>query len=96
MSEETLHVYSQYGSHDDAVIVGTKDALIKLRHAIDNAIEVGNGQCSSFTADGEGFTTVVMHRESKHYYQNVGLPYASDAFGQGGPLDPRDPEADNE
>lgn len=99
--EQTLHVYSQYGPHDDAVVVGTKASLIALRDAIGRALESGDASCEGVTADGEYFQVVVMCRESQSYYDKVGLPYASDAYvGSGASdyhaLDPRDPEADEE
>lgn len=54
-----LHVYSQYMWHDDAVIRGTKTALLALRDAIDAAIEGTEGRAEVYATDGEGYHVVV-------------------------------------
>lgn len=90
-----LHVYAQYSPHDDAVIAGDKEALTALRDAITQAIEGKEASFNSFTQDGEGFRVLVKCRHTDStFFNNVGLPYTADYYGEGGPLDPRDPEAD--
>lgn len=89
----TLHVYSQNTTHDDSVIAGTKEALVGLRNAINQALEAGEGTSESFAADGEGFQCTVKLRES-NYFQKVALPYIQ-SFEEFPGLDPRDPEADS-
>lgn len=54
-----LHVYSQYMWHDDAVIRGTKTALVALREALDAAIANGEGNAEFFATDGEGYRVVI-------------------------------------
>lgn len=54
-----LHVYSQYMWHDDAVIRGTKTALLALRDAVDAAIEGAEGRVEVLATDGEGYHVVV-------------------------------------
>lgn len=53
---ELLHIFGQEQWHDEAYITGTKEALIRLRDAIDNAIN--NDVISRpvfMTNDGEGY-----------------------------------------
>jgi hypothetical protein len=91
-----LHVYAQYTSHDDAIIVGTKDAVARLRDALNRALESGESVVGSTTADGEGFQVIVKVRDADSYYERVGLPYTADYHNNNdGILDPRDPEADD-
>lgn len=55
----TLHIYSPYQWHDEAFIVGTREALTALRDAIAEALSGAEGSAASlsFAADGEGFAT---------------------------------------
>ena len=55
-----LHIYGQQRWHDDAVIVGTKEALIQLRDALDQAIANKNGAARVTQTDGEGFDIIIM------------------------------------
>jgi len=58
--DDFLHVYGQYMWHDDAVIRGTKTALLALREAIDSAIATGTGETEVFATDGEGYLVVIQ------------------------------------
>lgn len=55
-----LHVYGQYSYHDEAVIRGTRTALLHLREAIDAALEKGKGSTELFATDGEGYELLVI------------------------------------
>lgn len=55
-----LHVYGQYSYHDEAVIRGTRTALLQLREAIDDALENGISGTELFATDGEGYELRVV------------------------------------
>ena len=56
-----LHVYGPSGPHDEPLIVGSREALERLRDAIDRSLErVHSAQTGFFTADGEGFDLHVL------------------------------------
>lgn len=55
-----LHVYGQYMWHDDALIKGTRSALLLLREAIDDALATSAGERTVFATDGEGYAVKVV------------------------------------
>lgn len=57
---EFLHVYGQYLWHGEAVIRGTREALVLVRKAIDDALEGGEGYADLLATDGEGYQLVVV------------------------------------
>lgn len=59
-SLEWLHVYGQYTWHADATLRGTKEGLLKLRAAIDAALESGKGEAVVMASDGEGYRLQVI------------------------------------
>lgn len=73
-----LHVHAQYQWHDDAFIVGDREALTQLRAAIDAALaaEDGLGRATTFTGDGEGFTAHVVRIDAQRM-ERMRLPYTS-------------------
>lgn len=73
-----LHLYAQEWWHDDARIAGTKDALILLRDALNEAIENGASICEDvFTSDGEGYDVHIIE-VSKEQTTHMAVPYAGD------------------
>lgn len=57
-----LHIYAQAFWHEEAVIVGNRDALLALADAINVAVlsgDSGTESMEAFTADGEGYTVRV-------------------------------------
>ena len=74
-----LHAYGQKCWHDDALIVANKEALIKLKNAIDVAIKYGEGRLSTSTSDGEGYDLYVKcldgEAETNDVWGNLELPY---------------------
>ncbi len=58
----TLHVYAQSHEHDEAYLIGTRDALVQLREAIDIALSNKARRRESvsvadfFSSDGEGYS----------------------------------------
>lgn len=58
--ENFLNVYGQLTWHDSVEIQGTKEGLLKLKKAIEQAIEEGSGQAKDFfDSDQEGYEVVV-------------------------------------
>lgn len=56
-----IQIYSQFQQHDDAWIVATREALIELKAAIDEALDHGIGAIDpAWCADGEGYELNVV------------------------------------
>lgn len=56
-----LHLYGQSHNHDEAVLVGNREALESLRTAIDAALSANPIQAmEAFASDGEGFDAFVI------------------------------------
>lgn len=73
------HIYAQYIWHGDAMIEGTRAALVEIRDAIDQALRTGmdaETKESIFTRDGEGYRVVVKVRNYA-YLQDATLPYTA-------------------
>lgn len=86
-----LHIYAQDHEHDGAWIVGSKEGLIALRDAIDQAIQTGVGWTPSgyesrgvMATDGEGYDVRVIQdnsgwgapvSESKTVWDRLECPY---------------------
>ena len=82
----TLHIHSQGGPHEDAVIVGDEKALRLLASAIQRAIESGLDGSASFCADGEGFICYVVKRDD---LEDLKLPYTDEPYKDcGGEIHP--------
>ena len=70
-----LHVYGQEQQHEEVYILGTKEALIALKTAIDKVIQTDKpGLAAAFTTDGEGFYTIVKQIDSEGM-KDYCLPY---------------------
>ncbi len=72
----TLHVCGQEDPHDEIRIVGTRDALMALWHAIRRAIDTGNASTDAdiYTNDGEGFR-VTVERTNSTGMRRLPAPY---------------------
>jgi len=71
-----LHVYAQQLNHDSAWIVGDRQALYELRHAIDLALQEGNTCIEFEVADGESYSLYVAELGSKEMaWEQLDLPY---------------------
>ncbi|SMB96847.1 hypothetical protein SAMN00808754_1685 [Thermanaeromonas toyohensis ToBE] len=75
-----LHVYGQRYWHDEAVILGNKEALEALARAVEKAIKSGHGEAELYTADGEGYTIVVLRKGEPwpEGWEHLALPYTDD------------------
>lgn len=69
-----LHIYSQCYSHGEAWVCGDREALTALRGALDRVLTGPDraAAMTSFTNDGEGYTTFVVLTEDT----TISLPYA--------------------
>jgi hypothetical protein len=76
-----LHIYAQPFEHQEAFILGDKEALTNLRNAIDKALTNGNNEssCQFYTTDGEGYQVLVLCREMT---DNVALPYTAEDYAE--------------
>ena len=72
------HVYSPEAWHDDAFIVAGTDALLKIKETIDKAIAYGQGSCSLFVGDGEGFDLVIVKLDDSAKQNKMQVPYTDD------------------
>lgn len=59
-----LHVRGQFTYHGEAYIVGTRAGLLKLRNAIDEAIESRDSEAIVCANDGEGYAVTVRRAAS--------------------------------
>lgn len=57
--EQILKVFGAAFWHSSVNIVGSRDALIDLRDAIDEAIKNDTGSADFFEVDGEGYKVTV-------------------------------------
>ena len=76
-----LHLYGQEYYHDETYIVGSKESLLSLKKAIEDALETGRGSTEFFTADGEGYDTNIILREDQwqsKFWTDLALPYAGE------------------
>lgn len=78
------HLYAQNHWHDEAYIVGNRKALTGLRDALNAALAGEIGVAEAFAADGEGYFTVCLLRDS---VDGMALPYtdevAAESAGEG-------------
>jgi hypothetical protein len=88
-SRDTLHVYASEHPHEAATIMGTPDALRRLRDAIDRALANKRAECAIvFASDGEGYAAVVHPCEDM---TDTWLPYAQ-LHSYGGRVNPTSAE----
>jgi hypothetical protein len=87
--DNVIHVYPGEAWHCDGYIVGEKSGLLRLRKAIDAALESENnpgmGVAPAFVNDGEGYNLFVICTDEETDYLSV--PYTSEdaLMGSGSP-----------
>ena len=59
-----LHVHSQSFQHDDAFLIGNKQALEILKATIEEALKTGECSLELYTVDGEGYDLHVFCDDS--------------------------------
>lgn len=75
MTDAFLHIHAQHCQHDEAFIIGNRDALIALRTAIDNVLTHNTPQIvDAFVSDGEGFEAHIVLRTDTEMSTEV-VPY---------------------
>ena len=72
MTMPVVHIWSQGAWHDSSYIVGDRDGLMKLRDALDQAIESGAATAEVFVSDGEGYDIDVTCVEDT---KRLAVPY---------------------
>lgn len=72
-----IHIYAQSAWHAPSHIFGTRGDLLKLAEAIRDALEDGEGDCGTYTADGEGYQ-VEVYLCSDEEMNMLPLPYTED------------------
>lgn len=80
MKDSDLHIYAQAHSHQDAYIVGNREALIALKEAIEMVLiskKDGVFGMDAFTSDGEGYKIIVVETDDM---EHMVLPYTGDDF----------------
>mgnify|MGYP001567222731 FL=1 len=55
-----LHIYAQGSWHEEAYIVGNREALETLAQNIEAALRDGRSKRGSYASDGEGYNVVVV------------------------------------
>lgn len=71
-----LHIYAQTQEHDNAHIVGTTDALTRLRDRIDDALSGAVDTVSiAFASDGEGYEVYISVEDNPHTWDILKMPY---------------------
>lgn len=76
-----LHIFAQHDWHDDAYIVGEREALEALRDAIDRVLSANKAQVmGAFVSDGEGFNVIVAPLEEAQF-DKLKLPYTGKNAG---------------
>jgi hypothetical protein len=73
-----LHVYGQHTHHDEVYIVADHIGLIRLRDTIVRALHDQMGTQLVMTSDGEGYTLIVLRRDSQKDWERLQLPYMAD------------------
>jgi hypothetical protein len=72
LPEAWVHIRPQNYSHDSAEIVGTRNGLIALTDAINNALANTDGVAVVFASDGEGYEVRVRKSST---IDGIGEPY---------------------
>lgn len=73
--EATLHVYSPWTWHDDARLIGNREALEALQEALTHVLAgQGTAILQTFTSDGEGFDLEVR-MVTREEMDQLPMPY---------------------
>lgn len=77
-----LHVFSNEVWHESAAIVGGREALVKLKEAIDKALSEGEATFETMVNDGEGYNVNVMCVEDEEVITVLAVPYTDEIAEQ--------------
>lgn len=80
MNNPTLHVFNQYCNHDDVWLRGNREALKRLRDALDVVLQPGKdaGAVGMWANDGEGYNVYILAVDDEEKWKNAALPYRAD------------------
>ncbi|WP_252504094.1 hypothetical protein [Sporosarcina sp. Marseille-Q4943] len=70
-----LHIYGQQMWHSDAFIVGNREALERLRNAIDQALQYGEKRELFYPEDNEAFDLYISCTEDSFAMSQLDPPY---------------------
>lgn len=80
-----LHIFAQPYWHQAAFIVGDREALVRLKEALDAVLDTNNAgydtaeaSFDAFTADGEGYKTIILCREENDVWNKIAMPYTDE------------------
>ena len=82
-----LHIFPQLMWHTEATIIGDREALTKLRDAIDATLTSANTNdqaetaFTTFAADGEGYRVLVLCREGD-VWDKIAFPYTDEVAAE--------------
>lgn len=77
-----LHIYSQYCEHQDAYLVGNRQALIILRDTLNQVLDSNQAHATGvFASDGEGYNILILPSED---ISELRLPYSADYISKEG------------
>jgi hypothetical protein len=78
---EFLHVHGQDWPHDEVVVEGSPDYLLKLAKACVSAVESRGVAIDHFFAnDGEGYALAVVCAATEEQELAAGTPYTNESF----------------
>jgi hypothetical protein len=78
---DVVHIHAQPQWHDEAFIVANRSGLLKLREAIDRALEEGSAQVELMPADGECFNLHIIVGDEdwqSEFWKKAALPYTDE------------------
>jgi hypothetical protein len=79
---DLLHVYAQPFNHAEAWLVGDREALTKLRDALNGVLGTKEpAGVQTYCMDGEGYTVMIVQAEAAQM-EPLMLPYGLDAYGE--------------
>lgn len=74
---DVIHIFGQDAWHDDAYIVGTPEAMKRLRDTIDRALSGGRAEMETFVNDGEGYGIIAIVADPETI-DKIGVPYTDE------------------
>jgi hypothetical protein len=88
MIKSKLHLYAQTWEHQPAYVVGDRDALERLKQAIeivleDNGRSINSSVIPAFATDGEGYDVHVVLLEEQADWYKLQMPYTGDSESDG-------------
>ena len=90
-SPPIAQIYSQRHQHEEVYIVANREGLLKMKEAIDKALENEIGFATEFIVDGEGYDIIILNK-NEHWqdesWQTLSLPYSEEYYHYGESIHP--------